>query len=149
MKIRKGLNGGHYKPLSQSDIEKIHQTSLRIFSEVGVQVNFPEALELFKKAGASIDDSTKIAKFSPELVMELIKPAPSVIRLCGREDSGELDCEIGGLKVYMGTGGTALNVQEPGQKNRPTVQIGRRQKYGPAGGCFGQYTFLYAQCVSQ
>jgi trimethylamine--corrinoid protein Co-methyltransferase len=116
MKIRKGLNGGHYKPLSQSDIEKIHQTSLRIFSEVGVQVNFPEALELFKKAGASIDDSTKIAKFSPELVMELIKPAPSVIRLCGREDSGELDCEIGGLKVYMGTGGTALNVQEPGQK---------------------------------
>jgi trimethylamine--corrinoid protein Co-methyltransferase len=56
MKIRKGLNGGHYKPLSQSDIEKIHQTSLRIFSEVGVQVNFPEALELFKKAGAIIDD---------------------------------------------------------------------------------------------
>jgi trimethylamine--corrinoid protein Co-methyltransferase len=116
MKIRRGLNGGHYKPLSKSDIEKIHQTSLKIFQEVGVQVNFPEALELFKEAGAVIDGSTKIAKFSPDLVMELIKPAPSVVRLCGREDSGELDCEIGGHKVYMGTGGTALNVQEPGEK---------------------------------
>jgi trimethylamine---corrinoid protein Co-methyltransferase len=81
MKIRKGLDGGHYKPLSESDVEKIHQTSLRIFSEVGVQVNFPEALKLFTEAGASINESTKIAKFRPELVMEMIKPAPPVVHL--------------------------------------------------------------------
>jgi len=74
MKVRRGLNGGHYKPLSDEDIERIHQTSLRVFSEIGVEVNFPEALELFKKAGATINASTKIAKFSSELVMELIKP---------------------------------------------------------------------------
>ncbi|MBW2602724.1 MAG: trimethylamine methyltransferase family protein [Deltaproteobacteria bacterium] len=117
MKIRRGLNGGHYKPLSDKDVEKIHQTSLKIFSEVGVQVNFPEALALFKEAGASINDSTQIAKFNPKLVMELIKSAPSVVHLCGREDSGELDCEIGGNKVYMGTGGTALNVIDPGERN--------------------------------
>jgi trimethylamine--corrinoid protein Co-methyltransferase len=117
MKIRRGLNGGRYKPLNDKDVEKIHQTSLKIFSEVGVQVNFPEALELFKKAGATINESSKIAKFNPELVMELIKPAPSVVRLCGRDDSGELDCEIGGNKVYMGTGGTALNVQDPGERS--------------------------------
>jgi trimethylamine---corrinoid protein Co-methyltransferase len=117
MKIRRGLNGGHYKPLNDEDIERIHQTSLKIFSEVGVQVNFPEALELFKKAGATINASTKIVKFSSELVMELIKPAPTVVHLCGRDDSGELDCEIGGNKVYMGTGGTALNVQDPGEKS--------------------------------
>ena len=56
MKIRRGLNGGHYKPLSDEDIERIHQTSLGVFSEIGVEVNFPEALELFKKAGAFTDD---------------------------------------------------------------------------------------------
>ena len=117
MKIRRGLNGGHYKPLSDEDIERIHQTSLGVFSEIGVEVNFPEALELFKKAGAFTDDSSKVVKFNPKLVMELIKPAPSVVQLCGRDDSGELDCEIGGNKVYMGTGGTALNVQDPGEKS--------------------------------
>jgi len=103
MKIRRGLNGGHYKPLSDEDIERIHQTSLGVFSEIGVEVNFPEALELFKKAGAFTDDSSKVVKFNPKLVMELIEPAPSVVQLCGRDDSGELDCEIGGNKVYMGT----------------------------------------------
>ncbi|MEA2109308.1 MAG: trimethylamine methyltransferase family protein [Pseudomonadota bacterium] len=116
MNVRKGLNGGQYKPLSDGDVEKIHQTSLKIFSEVGIQVKFTEARELFKKAGATVDEETKIVRFSPELVMELIKPAPSVVNLCGRDDSGLLDCEIGGNKVYMGTGGTALNVLEPGDE---------------------------------
>jgi len=114
MITRKGLPGGQYKPLADEDIIKIHETSLRIFSEVGIQVNFPEALELFKQAGANVDDSTKVAKFDPDLVKKLIESAPSVVRLYGRADNGELDCEIGGSNVYMGTGGTALNVQDPG-----------------------------------
>ena len=114
MITRKGLPGGQYKPLADEDIIKIHKTSLRIFSEVGIQVNFPEALELFKQAGANVDDATKVAKFDPDLVTKLIESAPSVVRLYGRADNGELDCEIGGSNVYMGTGGTALNVQDPG-----------------------------------
>ena len=113
MITRKGFPGGQYKPLADEDIIKIHKTSLRIFSEVGIQVNFPEALELFKQAGADVDDATKVAKFDPDLVTKLIGSAPSVVRLYGRADNGELDCEIGGSNVYMGTGGTALNVQDP------------------------------------
>jgi trimethylamine--corrinoid protein Co-methyltransferase len=122
MAVRKGLRGGQYKPLGDEDVKKIHETSLRVFTEVGVQVNFPEALDLFKKAGATVDNSTKVAKFDPALVMGLIQLAPSTVRLCGRAKNGELDCEISGTKVYMGTGGTALNVQDPGEKNaRPST----------------------------
>ena len=115
MTSRRGLHGGQYKPLSDEDINKIHTTSLRVFSEIGVQVNFPEALELFRKAGATIDRAARIAKFDPKLVKELIELAPSVVHLYGRADNGSLDCEIGGTKVYMGTGGTALNVLDPGE----------------------------------
>ncbi|NQT70137.1 MAG: trimethylamine methyltransferase family protein [Desulfobacteraceae bacterium] len=115
MTSRRGLSGGQYKPLSVEDINKIHATSLRVFSEIGVQVNFPEALELFRKAGATIDRAARIAKFDPKLVKELIELAPSVVHLYGRADNGSLDCEIGGTKVYMGTGGTALNVLDPGE----------------------------------
>jgi trimethylamine--corrinoid protein Co-methyltransferase len=115
MTSRRGLSGGQYKPLSVEDINKIHATSLRVFSEIGVQVNFPEALELFRKAGATIDHAARIAKFDPKLVKELIELAPSVVHLYGRADNGSLDCEIGGTKVYMGTGGTALNVLDPGE----------------------------------
>jgi trimethylamine--corrinoid protein Co-methyltransferase len=117
MKARKGLPGGHYKPLSDEAIEKIHQTNLKVFDEVGIQVNFPEARELFRDAGAEVDDSTRVVKVPPGLAEELISRAPSVVRLCGRAEDGEHDCEVGGKRVYMGTGGAALNVQDPGCTN--------------------------------
>jgi trimethylamine--corrinoid protein Co-methyltransferase len=112
--MRKGLQGGRYRPLSDSDIEQIHRTVLRVFSEVGVQVNHDEALEIFEKAGAKADRASRIVKFEKGMVMDLIGQAPAMVNLCGREPDGSLDCEIGGTRVYLGTGGTALNVQDPG-----------------------------------
>ncbi|MFH7326738.1 trimethylamine methyltransferase family protein [Desulfurivibrio sp. C05AmB] len=114
MKVRKGLEGGSYKPLSPQDISRIHQTSLEVFAEIGIQVNFPAALELFAAAGAKVDRDTSIVRMSGELVEKIVGQAPPVVHLCGRDLDGAHDCEIGGTKVYMGTGGTALNVQEPG-----------------------------------
>jgi len=114
MKIRKGLSGGQYKPLTDEDIQNIHSTSLKVLAEVGVEVNFKEARELFRSAGAEVDEASRIVKVHQDKVKELIETAPSVVRLCGRDENGELDCDIGGDAVYMGTGGTALNVQDPG-----------------------------------
>jgi trimethylamine--corrinoid protein Co-methyltransferase len=124
MKTRKGLSGGNYKPLSDQDIARIHETSLRVFAEVGVQVNFAPARELFRTAGAEVDEASRVVKVPPGLMEELIHKAPPLVRLCGREENGELDCEIGGNGVYMGTGGTALNVQDPGSQDsrRATLQ---------------------------
>lgn len=123
MNVRKGLSGGQYKPLTEQDVEKIHETSMNVFSEIGVQVNFAEARKLFLKAGAEVDESTRIVKVAPDLVQELISRAPSMVTLCGRAENGELDCEIGGNKVYMGTGGTALNVQDPGTRDARRSQL--------------------------
>jgi trimethylamine--corrinoid protein Co-methyltransferase len=121
MRIRKGLSGGQYKPLTDDDIQKIHATTLKVLAEVGVEVNFKEARELFMGAGAEVDETSRIVKVHKDLVEELIEAAPSLVRLCGRDENGELDCEIGGDTVYMGTGGTALNVQDPGaDDSRPS-----------------------------
>jgi trimethylamine--corrinoid protein Co-methyltransferase len=121
--MRRGLTGGDYKPLTETDIEKIHRSVLQIFSEVGVQVNYPEALHLFEKAGADVDADTRIVRFEKDMVMELITRAPSVVNLCGREPDGSLDCNIGGTRVYLGTGGTALKVQDPGSTEARTSQL--------------------------
>ncbi|MEA3470055.1 MAG: trimethylamine methyltransferase family protein [Thermodesulfobacteriota bacterium] len=114
MKVRKGLAGGQYTPLTREDIHKIHQASMEVFAEVGVQVNYPAALEHFAAAGCEVDEATNIVRMSEELVETLLETAPEKITLCGRDESGCHDLDIGGNKVYMGTGGTALNVQEPG-----------------------------------
>lgn len=114
MNVRKGLAGGQYKPLTPEDIQKIDTAAMEIFAEVGVQVNYPDALDRFAEAGAEVDRSANIVKLQEGLVKELLSTAPAEIILYGREESGEHDLTIGGNKVYMGTGGTALNVQEPG-----------------------------------
>ncbi|RLB17992.1 MAG: hypothetical protein DRG63_03025 [Deltaproteobacteria bacterium] len=103
MTTRKGLCGGQYKPLKEKDITQIHETSLRVFAEVGVQVNYGEALEAFKSAGAQVDEERKVVKMPPDMVEEWVGKAPSTVRLCGRADSGQWDCELGGTRVYLGT----------------------------------------------
>lgn len=123
MKQRKGLPGGQYKPLGVNAIKKIHETSLRIFAEVGIQVNFPEARKLFRNAGAEADEVSRVVKMPSDLVEELIHKVPPTVVLCGRADNGEFDCEIGGTNVYVGTGGTALNVQDPGSRDSRRAKL--------------------------
>jgi len=119
----KGMIGGNYKPLTEKDINQLHQASMRVFEEVGVQVNFPAALSLFKEAGAEIEEGTNIVRMQEQLVEDFISSAPDRITLYGRDPSGDHDLEIGGTKVYMGTGGTALNVQEPGSNEARRARL--------------------------
>ncbi|MGD9234672.1 MAG: trimethylamine methyltransferase family protein, partial [Desulfobacterales bacterium] len=87
MKTRKGLPGGQYKVISEKDIIKIHETSLKVFAEVGVKVKFPEALELFEKNGAKVDKDNRVVKIPPDMVTEWIEKAPSTVFLCGRSEN--------------------------------------------------------------
>jgi trimethylamine--corrinoid protein Co-methyltransferase len=121
MKPRKGLPGGQYRPLTEEQIESICQTTFKVLEEVGVQVNLPEAWEMFKQAGAKVADDSTVVKIPQGLAKELLSQAPAEIVLHGREKDGSNDLLLGGTRVYMGTGGTALNVQDPGNDdNRPS-----------------------------
>lgn len=120
---RRGAIGGSYKPLSEESIEKIHDSAMRVFAETGFQVNLEEGRALFRDAGAEVDDSTGIVKVPGKLVKEIIGAAPSTVTLYGRADDGANDCEIGGRKVYMGTGGTALKVQESGSTDSRLAEL--------------------------
>jgi len=124
MKNKRIYQGGAYRPLTDEDIEKIHRASLQVFEEVGIEVRLQEARELFKKAGACIVANDPVVKIPADLVEELLRHAPPCVTLYGRDEAGAYDCEIGGRNVYMGTGGTALNVQDPGADNsrRATIE---------------------------
>jgi trimethylamine--corrinoid protein Co-methyltransferase len=117
MKVRRGLPGGQYKPLTDDDVQKIHGTVLKVLEDVGVEVRLTKARNLFRNAGATVDEEKCIVKIPPAVAEDLITQAPAVVTLCGREENGDLDCLIGGKNVYMGTGGTALNVQDPGSND--------------------------------
>ncbi len=119
--IRKGLAGGSFKPLTEESIHRVHQTAMRVIEEVGFEVNSETALELFKGAGAWVDEGKHLVRLPQKRAMELIEMAPSEVRLCGQDEKH--DIILGGQRVYTGTGGTALYIYHPdtGQKQLATL----------------------------
>jgi trimethylamine---corrinoid protein Co-methyltransferase len=98
--------GGQYKPLSEKNILKIHETSLRILEEIGVKVALEEALRIFKKHGAKVDG--EIVRIPPSVVEEALHLVPHRFLMAGREERHDLHMED--KRVYLGTGGAALTV---------------------------------------
>ena len=119
--IQNGLAGGSFKPLAEESIDRIHQTAMQVFEEVGFEVNSEAALGFFKRVGAWVDPEKHLVRLSRKRVMELIEMAPSEIRLCGQDEKH--DIFLGGQRVYTGTGGTALYIYDPntGQKQLATL----------------------------
>jgi len=119
--IRKGIEGGSYKPLTPEDISRINDTVLSTIEEIGCQVNSDTALDAFKRVGASIDSKKRRVRLPREKVLELISKAPSEVTLCGRDE--KYDIHLGGARVYTGTGGTALYIYEPttGERRQATL----------------------------
>ena len=114
----KGLVGGRYKPLTDEQVKQIHAASLAILERTGVQVEEPEALELFKAAGAHIDGNR--VRLSSALVEAAVDSAPSRVVLAGRDPKNDLILE--GARVHIGTGGAALQILDlETEKIRPAV----------------------------
>ena len=109
--IRRGLDGGSFKPLTEESIHRVHQTAMRVIEEVGFEVNSEAALELFKTAEAWVDQEKHLVRLPQKRAMELIGMAPSEVRLCGQDEKH--DIILGGHRVYTGTGGTALYIYHP------------------------------------
>ena len=61
---------------------------MRVFEEVGVQVNSSKALKFFKEAGADIGGH--IVKMPRDMVMGLVGQAPSEVTLYGRKPDHNL-----------------------------------------------------------
>ena len=110
LKTSGGAQGGRYRPLRDSEVKAIHETSLRVFAEIGIKVNNTGALDHFASAGASIDRESGIVKMEPEKIMEWVNRAPGSITLYGRKPEHTLSMEK--HNVYAGTGGTALYVKD-------------------------------------
>ena len=71
-----------YQLLSQEDIQKIHETSLKIMENLGIVFSYEPAKELLKKHGAKVDGDTVF--FSRNMVEEKLKTVPSSFTFHGR-----------------------------------------------------------------
>lgn len=60
--------------ISSRDVKIIHECSMRILKEVGVSFPVPEALEIFKKHGATVEG--EIVKFDEEFLNRALETVP-------------------------------------------------------------------------
>jgi trimethylamine--corrinoid protein Co-methyltransferase len=82
-----------YRPveiLSADEVETLHRASLRILSEIGVEVLGDRAIDLLAGAGATVDRETRRIRLDPAHVEELVALAPSTFRLHARNPAKSL-----------------------------------------------------------
>ena len=116
-----GVLGGQYQPLSASDVQQIHEAALDILESTGVEIHSQQALGLLEKAGVKVDRSIPRAWFPKSMVEDAIASAPSEVTLYGRKAENNL--MLGGKHVYLGTGGTTINVLTlDGEKRKSTLK---------------------------
>lgn len=69
--------------LSSHDIQRVHDASLRILADVGVNIESRAVRELLRGAGARVDDSG-LTFIDEDLVNRSIEAAPESVRICSR-----------------------------------------------------------------
>ena len=88
--------------LNEEQLQRIHQSSLDVLSELGLRILDGRARDYLRKAGAEVDDETEIVKFDPEMVMEMVAHAPAEVTLHARNDARNI--VLGGNNiVYSST----------------------------------------------
>jgi trimethylamine--corrinoid protein Co-methyltransferase len=93
--------------LSADQVEAIHDASLRILSEIGMEVLGDRALDVLARAGARVDRATRRVLLDPAQVEELVALAPSTFGLHARNPARNL--AFGGANLVFGAvGGPAF-----------------------------------------
>jgi trimethylamine---corrinoid protein Co-methyltransferase len=98
------------EPLSSDQIETIHQASLRLLRDTGVDFLLPEAVQRLKKAGAMVEDGSERVRFDPAMVEETIGLAPQQITLHARNPHNNII--LGGKNVCFDTVSSAPNASD-------------------------------------
>ncbi|HZD23504.1 MAG TPA: trimethylamine methyltransferase family protein [Acidimicrobiia bacterium] len=107
----------------ESQIEAIHQTSMQILSEIGVDFLNEEARELLKEAGADVDPDSERVRFEPSFIGEKIATAPSQFMLHARNP--ERNITLGGDSVAFTAVASPPNVSDEAGGRR----VGNRADY--------------------
>ena len=109
-----------FEVLSQSEVERIHAASMEILSAVGIKVDYQTARDLFRQAGAEVDDEAQCVRISEELVQWAVEQAPARFTLYGSDPDFQM--EIGGGQTHFAALGTPTSIidMDTGER-RPTT----------------------------
>ncbi len=114
-----GAMGGRYKPLLESEVERIFEAAITVLERTGIEVAESPCRDTFQNAGCRVDPSINRVFISRSLVEKAMKTMANEVLLAGR--TPEHDLHLGSARVYMGTGGQAVKLLDLKGRMRETV----------------------------
>jgi trimethylamine--corrinoid protein Co-methyltransferase len=108
------------KVLAEDEKAQIHERTLKILSETGVQVNTEKGRKYLKDAGADVDKNTKIVRFPRSMVEEALKLAPKGFTLGARRPGWDLKMNSGDCALIPDGEGTSVIDRKSGE-HRPST----------------------------
>ncbi len=105
------------KVLSDDELEHIHNASLTILEDLGMEVLSAPARELYRAAGADVDEASMRVRLDRAMVMEHVAKAPAEFTLHAR--NAERDITIGGNRVAVTPVSSTPNCSDLDNGRRP------------------------------
>ena len=105
--IRPGMEGGLYRPLSDRDVQRVHEAALDVLERIGLSQALPSCIEMVTAAGGSVTDQGRLL-FPRGLIEDTIAKAWRHQPLTARDP--RYDIEPWGTKVHFGTAGAAVHM---------------------------------------
>ncbi len=105
--VRPGLPGGTYNPLSEAEVERIHQAALDACEQIGFADAPPSGVEILTGAGAILGNDGRI-RFPRAFIEDMLAVAARDITLSARNP--KFDLHLSGTKVHYGTAGAAVHI---------------------------------------
>ena len=102
-----GTKGGMYKPLSDTDVARVHSAALDVLETVGFKDPTDTVRDLALEKGCSLDDDGRLL-FPRGLVEDIIAGAGRDFVLHGQ--TSENDIEVRDGHVHFATGGAAVQM---------------------------------------
>lgn len=99
-----------FEVLSKEEVERIHAASMEVLAAIGIKVDYVYARELFRKAGAEVDEGTQAVRIPESMIRQAIATAPKQFKLYGSD--GKLEMDIGGEAVQFAALGTPTAVRD-------------------------------------
>ncbi len=118
--ISPGMVGGRYKPLTDTEVLRIHHLALELLEDLGLSQITPSLEKRAVAAGCRMDNEGRL-RFPRALVEDIIAKSRRKFTLHGLDPRH--DIEIGGKRVHTGTGGAAPTIMdfETGKYRESTV----------------------------
>lgn len=103
--------------VSADELESIHEASLTILEEIGIDVLLPEARAILKTAGAEVEPDGLRVRMARGLVLEAVAKAPERFKLHARNPAHDL--EAGGNAMIFSQVASPPNCSDLERGRRP------------------------------